>query len=430
MADPLVPVATRPLNPGSSNLPLKSEPPEKVLVINCGSSSLKYTFYDTANEAGQARGQVERIGLPGTLHSYRGPNGGTKQEMPQASYQEAFAAMISQLAAEHKGVIRTVGEVTIVVHRVVHGGEEFTQATLINQETLAKIEALNSLAPLHNPVNVTGIHEMRRLFPAVPHVAVFDTAYHHSLPPHAFVYGLPYEFHEKKSVRRYGFHGTSHAYVCLRAAHSLGRRLTDLRTVSCHLGNGSSLCAVNGGRSVDTTMGFTPGEGLIMGTRCGDLDSAVVTFLQRTESMSAEEIELLLNKKSGLLGLSGISSDMREIVDAHNSQHPRASLALNAYCYRLKKYIGAYAAALGGLDVLVFTGGIGQGSATVRHNALQGLEFMGIHLDDSLNRSARGFDEVCRLSPEGAPVTVLVVPTDEERMMAREALSTLDRGRT
>jgi len=291
---------------------------------------------------------------------------------------------------------------------------------------LDQIERLSPLAPLHNPVNVAGIREMQRLFPAVPHVAVFDTAFHHTLPAYAYLYGLPYELYEK-GVRRYGFHGTSHAYVSLRAAQFLGRRPNELEIVSCHLGNGSSLCAVDHGRSVDTTMGFTPAEGLIMGTRCGDVDVGVLAFLERSEGLTATQSEELLNRKGGLLGLSGISSDMREVLRAAEADEPRALLALKAYCYRVRKYIGAYVASMGGLDAVIFTGGIGQGSAEVRALALQGLECMGIELDAQRNRSARGVDEVSRISTDGSRVAVLVVPTDEERMMAREALRAVSR---
>jgi acetate kinase len=268
---------------------------------------------------------------------------------------------------------------------------------------------------------------MRRLFPAVPHVAVFDTAFHHTLPAYAYLYGLPYEFYEQKGVRRYGFHGTSHHYVSLRAAQFLKRRPNELRLVSCHLGNGSSLCAVDHGRSVDTTMGFTPAEGLIMGTRCGDVDAGVLAFLERTDKLTASQSEEILNKKSGLLGLSGVSSDMREVLKAADSGNHRALLALKAYCYRVRKYIGAYIASMGGADAVVFTGGIGQGSAEVRALAVQGLECMGVALDSDRNREARGFDEVCRISADDSKAAVLVVPTDEERMMAREALRALGR---
>jgi acetate kinase len=407
----------------AAGLELRGERPEKILVINCGSSSLKYSFYDTADESHFAHGQVERIGIDGTRLKHVGPKGEVKRELPKGSFAEAFKAMTAELTARDTGVVSGSGEVSVVAHRVVHGGERFTAATLITNEVLTQIESLSPLAPLHNPVNVAGIREMRRLLPAVPHVAVFDTAFHHTLPACAYLYGLPYEYYEKKGVRRYGFHGTSHHYVSLRAAQFLQRRPDELRLVSCHLGNGSSLCAVDRGRSLDTSMGFTPAEGLIMGTRCGDIDAGVIAFLERSEKLSAMQSEEMLNEKSGLLGLSGISSDMREVLKAANEGHARSLLALNAYCYRVRKYIGAYVAALGGLDAVLFTAGIGQGSAEVRALAVQGLECMGLMLDAQRNREARGFDEVCRISTDDSKVAVLVVPTDEERMMAREALS-------
>ncbi len=427
MADPSKAAAALRLGKDPYGLGLKGERAEKILVINCGSSSVKYSFYDTANEARRARGLVERIGIAGTRLAHHGPAGEVKKELPSGGFAEAFEAIVKELTAKDTGIVGSVGEVSVVVHRVVHGGERFSEATVITDEVLAQIEALNPLAPLHNPVNVAGIREMRRLFSAVPHVAVFDTAFHHTLPAYAYLYGLPYEYYEQKAVRRYGFHGTSHSYVTLRAAQFLGRRPNDLEIVSCHLGNGSSLCAVDHGRSVDTTMGFTPAEGLIMGTRCGDVDAGILTFLERAEGLSATQAEELLNKKSGLLGLSGVSSDMREILKAAEEGHHRALLALKAYCYRVRKYIGAYVAAMGGMDAVVFTGGIGQGSAMVRALALQGLGCMGITLDDKRNREARGFDEVCRISTDDSKIAALIVPTDEERMMAREALRALSR---
>jgi len=427
LADPARAAAALRKGDDPYGLKLKGERPEKILTINCGSSSLKYSFYDTADESRQARGQVERIGIDGTRLAHRGPKGEVKRELPKGGFPEAFKAMAAELTSKETGVIAGAGEVSVVAHRVVHGGEKFTEGTLITDEVLAQIEALNSLAPLHNPVNVAGIRDMRKLFPAVPQVAVFDTAFHHTLPAHAYLYGLPYELYEKKAVRRYGFHGTSHHYVSLRAAQFLQRRPNELRLVSCHLGNGSSLCAVDHGRSVDTTMGFTPAEGLIMGTRCGDVDAGVLAFLERTEKLTATQSEELLNKKSGLLGISGVSSDMREVLKAAEQGQARALLALKTYCYRVRKYIGAYVASMGGLDAVVFTGGIGQGSAEVRALALQGLECMGLRLDEERNRNARGFDEVCRISTDDSKVTVLVVPTDEERMMAREALRAVSR---
>jgi acetate kinase len=427
MADPLKAAAALHRGDDPYGFKLKGERPEKILVINCGSSSLKYNFYDTADEARHARGLVERIGISGTRLAHCGTKGEITRELPAGGFAEAFKAMTTELAAKDTGVISGAGEISVVVHRVVHGGEKFTEATLITDDVLAQIEALNPLAPLHNPVNVAGIREMRRLFPSVPHLAVFDTAFHHTLPAYAYLYGLPYELYEQKGVRRYGFHGMSHQYVSLRAAQVLKRRPNELRLVSCHLGNGSSLCAVDHGRSMDTSMGFTPTEGLIMGTRCGDVDAGVLGFLERSEHFNATQTEELLNKKSGLLGLSGVSSDMREILEAADEGHSRSLLALKAYCYRARKYIGAYVAAMGGLDVVIFTGGIGQGSAEVRALVLQGLGCMGIVLDAERNRAARGFDEPCRVSADDSKVAVLVVPTDEERMMAREALRALSR---
>lgn len=425
-ADPAKMKAALRQNNDPYGLMLKGERPEKILVINVGSSSLKYSFYDTADESRHTKGLVERIGLDGTRLKHRGLKGEVKRELGKGDHAAAFKAMVAELTSKETGVVSSPAEVSVVAHRVVHGGEKFTEATLLNDELLAEMEKLNPLAPLHNPVIIAGIREMRKLFPAVPHVGVFDTAFHHTLPAYAFLYGLPYELYEKKAVRRYGFHGTSHNYVALRAAEFLKRRPNELRLVSCHLGNGASMCAVNHGRSVDTTMGFTPLEGLIMGTRCGDLDPGVLAFLEREEKLSASKSEELLNKKSGLLGLSGISSDMREILKAADEGQQRALLALKAYCYRVRKYIGAYVASMGGLDTVIFTGGVGQGSAVVRALVLQGLECMGITLDEKCNREARG-DEISRISDDDSKVTVLVVPTDEERMMAREALRALSR---
>ena len=408
-------------------LQLKGERPEKILVINCGSSSLKYAFFDSENESNTARGQVERIGTTATRLIHNGQMGEVIRELTVGGYEEAFKAMLEELTGKDNAVIRDLSEISVVGHRVVHGGERFSEAVVIDDEVLGHIEALSHLAPLHNPVNVTGIKEARRIFPAVPHVAVFDTAFHSTLPSYAYLYGLPYEYYEKKGVRRYGFHGSSHSYVCLKAAQHLQKRVNELEIVSCHLGNGASLCAVDHGRSIDTTMGFTPGEGLIMGTRCGDLDPGVITYLEREAGLTGEQLDQLLNKQSGLLGLSGISGDMREVEKAAANGDLRALVALKAFTYRIRKYIGAYIAAMGGVDVLIFTGGIGQGSSSVRSLALQGLQFMGIHLDDQRNREAEGSSAICRISTDDSPVTILIVPTDEERMIARETLRSLSR---
>jgi len=380
-------------------LELKGERPESILILNCGSSSLKYSFFNTENPEKNTRGTVERVDID--------------------HYSDAFKAMLA--------AIKDKGAVTVVGHRAVHGGEKFTSATLITDDVLAELDKLSPLAPLHNPVNVAGIREARRVFPAVPHVAVFDTAFHATLPSYAYLYGLPNEFYEKHRVRRYGFHGTSHSYVALAAAQFLGRRPRELKMVSCHLGSGASLCAIDHGRSIDTTMGFTPNEGLMMGTRSGDLDPGLVTFLERAEGLSATQVEELLNKKSGLLGLSGISNDMRDIEQAAQAGDARALTAIKTFCYRVRKYIGAYVAAMGGLDVLIFTAGIGERSAGVRASALQGLGFMGIKLDEARNRLARGGKEIIRISTDDSPVAVLVVPADEERMIARETLRALSR---
>jgi acetate kinase len=411
----------------ADGLELAGERAEKIVVINCGSSSLKYSLYDTTDDSRTVRGQVECIGIDGTKLVQRGPKNGVRRDLPRGPFGDAFEPMIEALLDSR--VIGAASEVSLVAHRVVHGGERFTEATLATDEVLAEIEALNPLAPLHNSVNVAGIRAMRRLFSAVPHVAVFDTAFHHTLPAYAFLYGLPLELYEEMGVRRYGFHGTSHHYVSLRAGQFLKRGAGQLRIVSCHLGNGSSLCAVDHGRSIDTSMGFTPAEGLIMGTRCGDVDAGVLAFLERTRNFTASQCEELLNKRSGLLGMSGISSDMRDILNAAGNGHHRALLTLKAYCYRVRKYIGAYVASMGGLDAVVFTGGIGQGSAEVRALVLQGLDCMGLTLDRQRNQEARG-DEVCRISTDQSKSAVLVVPTDEERMMAWEALRALVRSKS
>jgi acetate kinase len=408
-------------------LQLKGERPEKILVINCGSSSLKYTFFDTENESITARGQIERIGIDGTSLTHRGPAGEVKRDLAGGGYEEAFKAMLRELTSADNGVIRDPSEITVVGHRVVHGGEKFSEAIVIDDKILVELEALSPLAPLHNPVNVAGIKAGQRIFSSIPHVAVFDTAFHSTLPSYAYLYGLPYEYYEKDSVRRYGFHGSSHSYVSLKAAQFLKKRVNELEIINCHLGNGASVCAIDHGRSVDTSMGFTPGEGLIMGTRCGDLDPGVITYLQLEDKLTGDQIDQLLNKKSGLLGLSGISGDMREVEQAAAGGDVRALIALKAFSYRVRKYIGAYLAAMGGLDVLIFTGGIGQGSAGVRSLSLQGLQCMGIHLDEQRNRDARGFSEICLISADDSPVTVLVVPTDEERMIARETIRSISR---
>jgi acetate kinase len=404
---------------------LHSDTPEKVLVINCGSSSLKYNLYDTADTANNARGMVEKIGESGTSHSFTTKKGGGSHDLPTGGHAEALAAVIAELLAS--GSLREAGEITAVGHRVVHGGDMFSGAAIITDEVVGKIETLSSLAPLHNPVNLAGIREARRAFPRAVHVAVFDTAFHHTLPPYAYLYGFPYEYFENAGIRRYGFHGMSHSYVALKSAQCVRRPFNELEIVSCHLGNGASVCAIDHGRSVDTSMGMTPSEGLIMGTRSGSVDPAALLHIMRTEGLSVPEMETLINKKSGLKGISGLSNDMRIIEQAAQDGHHRALLAFKTFCYQVRKYIGAYVAAMGGLDVLIFTGGIGQGSAGVRSLSCQGLGYMGIHIDERKNRTADGFAGVCDISADDAPVRTLVVPTDEELMIARETLRALGR---
>lgn len=408
-------------------LALKGERPERILVLNCGSSSIKYCILDTENPERAARGHIDRIGMAGTKLTQRGGAADLARGLPSGDHGAAFAAMLGALQDASAGVIRNASEVTVVGHRVVHGGEKFAGPVVIDDTVLAEIEKLSPLAPLHNPVNVAGIREARRLFAAVPHVAVFDTAFHATLPNHAYLYGLPREYSDKKGVRRYGFHGLSHSYVTAAAARFLGRRPRELRIVSCHLGNGASLCAIDHGRSVDTSMGFTPGEGLIMGTRCGDIDAGILAFLARSEKLGAQQLDDLLNKRSGLLGLSGISSDMREIEAAAAGGDARALTALKTFCYRIRKYIGSYVAAMGGVDVLIFTAGIGVGSAGIRATALQGLRCMGLHLDEERNRTVGSAREIARISADDSLAAVLVVPTDEECIIARETLCALSR---
>lgn len=406
---------------------LKSDEPAKILVVNCGSSSLKYNLFDTFDEANNARGMVEKIGDDGTRHVYRSEAGEVTRDLPKGGHREAFAAMIEALTADDTGVIESPDKITAVGHRVVHGGDRLSNSVVITDKVLREIEKVADLAPLHNPVNIIGINEAKRCFSKVPHVAVFDTAFHHTLPPYAYLYGLPYEYYEQKKIRRYGFHGTSHAYVSLKAAEFLKRPYNEMEIISCHLGNGASVCAVDHGRSVDTSMGFTPTEGLIMGTRCGDIDPAILTYLMRTENMGHEELDRLLNHESGLKGLSGVSNDMRMVEKAALEGNHRALLAFKTFCYRIRKYIGAYVAAMEGLDVIIFTGGIGQGSAGVRSLACQGLACMGIHVDEQNNRNVTDPRDVCDISTDESSVRVLVVPTDEERMIARETLRSLDR---
>jgi len=406
---------------------LKSERPMKILVVNCGSSSLKYNLYDTGDDHRNASGLVEKIGEDGTRHIHKYGGEQQEQKLPGGTHKEAFLSMVELLTAGGRGALHCAGDVAAVGHRVVHGGSRYGHAEVINETVIKDITELCSLAPLHNPVNLTGIQEAMALFPKAVNVAVFDTAFHQTMPPYAHLYGLPYQYAER-GIRRYGFHGMSHKYVSLKAAEHLKRPFSQLRLIVCHLGNGASVCAVDHGRSVDTSMGLTPAEGLLMGTRCGDLDPGALLHLARTEHLDPDQLDRLINRESGLKGLSGLSNDMRTVQQAASDGNPRALLAYKTFCYRIRKYIGAYFAAMGGLDALVFTGGIGQGARGVRGLACQGLSCMGIALDDERNAAALSPPDVREISADGAPVKVLVIPTDEERMIARETLRAISRG--
>ncbi len=374
----------------------------KILVLNCGSSSVKYELYDTGLARALAEGVVDRIG----------------QEQGVADHGQALEMVIAQLLAPETGVIANLAEVEAVGHRVVHGGARFTSAVRVTPTVLAAIEECVPLAPLHNPPALLGIKEAMRLLPGVPQVAVFDTAFHAGLPRRAHVYALPYHLYRDHGVRRYGFHGISYQYVSRRLDVLLGGRLAELKTVIAHLGNGASITAVQGGRAVDTSMGLTPLEGLVMGSRGGDVDPGVVLFLQQKLGYSVEDVDRLLNEESGLLGVSGRSSDMRDILAGVEAGEERCRLALELYCYRLRKYVGAYAAVLDGLDVLAFTAGVGENSPQVRELVCAGLAFLGLRLDPQANAAARGRE--AEIQAEDSAVRVLVVPTDEERLIAEE----------
>lgn len=408
-------------------LSLSSTTPAKILVVNCGSSSLKYSYFDTAQEINNLEGMVEKIGLENScLISSSSKRGKMIKELGTVDHKKAFKSVVDLLIDPHDGVIRDLNELTAVGHRVVHGGDKYSHAVIIDEEVISNIDKNSSLAPLHNPLNLMAIKESMKLIPKIPQVAVFDTGFHQNMLPHAFLYGLPYDFYEKDRIRRYGFHGISHNYVALKAAAYLKCNFRELKIITCHLGNGASLCAIDHGRSVDTSMGLTPLEGLIMGTRCGDLDPSTVIHLCREKNLSIEEVDEILNRQSGLKGLSGVSNDFREIEDAANRGDQRALLAIHIFCYRIRKYIGAYIAAIGGLDVLVFTGGIGEGSAWARGLACQGLSHMGIQVDSILNKTiSPGQGEVADISDERSQVKILVIHTNEERMIARETVRAL-----
>jgi len=363
-----------------------------------------------------ARGIVERIGIPGSRLEHRSALDTFVEERPVPNHRVALELVIAALTSGETRVLSGVGEIDAIGHRVVHGGEKFTGSVLITDEVLKAIRACADLAPLHNPPNILGIEACQELIPGVPQVAVFDTAFHGTLPEYAYIYAIPYEYYEKYRIRRYGFHGTSHRYVAERAAKMMGRPLEELRLITCHMGSGVSFAAILCGKSIDTSMGFTPLEGLVMGTRCGDIDPAIVFFLMEKEGLSAKEVEEILNKKSGVLGISGISSDTRDIEDAAPHNH-RARLTLDIIAYRAKKYIGAYYAILGGLDGLVFTAGIGENSPYIRKSICSGLEHLGILIDDERNTVRR---KEALISRDDSRVQVMVIPTNEELVIARD----------
>ncbi len=391
-----------------------------VLVVNCGSSSIKYQLYEMPEKKVLAKGLAEKVGESDSVLTHR--RGDEKFELRQSipNHKVGIELIIGCLTSPEMGVLTTVKEISAVGHRVVHGGESYSAAIRIDQEVLSCIEECADLAPLHNPPNLIGINECRNALPGVPMVAVFDTAFHQTLPKEAFLYALPYDTYEKYRIRKYGFHGTSHAYITSRAAVILGKPTAEVNLITCHLGNGCSMAAVRGGKSVDTTMGFTPLAGLMMGTRCGDIDPAIIPYLvSKPEYAKVSDIDKMMNKQSGLLGVSGVSNDMRNLeAAAAEDKKSRAQLAIDMFCYRVKSYIGAYLAVLGRVDAICFTGGIGENGPKVRAASVSNLENYGIALDPEKNKDARGRE--ADLSMDGSKIKILVIPTDEEGWIAEE----------
>lgn len=391
-----------------------------VLVINCGSSSLKYQVIDSVTENVLAKGLCERIGIDGRL-VYQ-PAGGEKEitEAAMPTHKQAIQMVIDALMNEKTGVIKSLDEIGAVGHRIVHGGEKFAASALISDEMIQAVENCSELAPLHNPANLIGVRACQELMPKTPMVGVFDTAFHQTMPEEAYLYGVPYEYYEKYGVRKYGFHGTSHSYVSRRAAAVLNKPYEELKTIVCHLGNGASVCAVKNGKSVDTSMGLSPLEGLIMGTRSGDIDPSAVEYMAKKEGLDMEGIMNVLNKKSGVLGISGVSSDFRDLEEAENNGNPRAKSATRAFNYRVLKYIGAYAAAMNGVDCICFTAGVGENNGVIRKQICDSLGYLGIAIDDEAN--AKRGEEVVISTPD-SKVKVLVIPTNEELAIARETVA-------
>ena len=393
----------------------------KVLVLNCGSSSLKYQLIDMENEAVLCKGLVERIGIEGSIlkHEKEGLDGKHIVEQPMKDHKDAIGHVLSAVADPAVGAVKEMKEIDAVGHRIVHGGEKFASSAVLTDEVIAAIKDCSDLAPLHNPANLMGVEACKAILPDVPMVGVFDTAFHQTMPEKSFMYGLPHELYKKHGVRRYGFHGTSHLYVSQKAAEMLGKKPEDLKIITCHLGNGASITAVDGGKSVDTSMGLTPLEGLIMGTRCGDIDPAIIPFVMKKEGLDADGVDKLMNKESGVYGMTGISSDFRDIEDAAAEGNQLAINALDAYAQRVKKYIGAYAAEMNGVDAIVFTAGLGENGIGMREMICADMDFMGIKLDPEKN-DVRGKDRI--ISSDDSRVKVLLIPTNEELMIARDTL--------
>ena len=394
----------------------------KVLVINCGSSSLKYQLIDSETEVALAVGLCERIGIDGRLNHT--PNGGEKVVIEQAmpDHEVAIRMVLDALTYENYGVIKNLDEIDAIGHRLVHGGEKFTKSVIIDDEVIAGVEECSPLAPLHNPANLIGVRACQAIMPGVPNIGVFDTAFHQTMEPVAYMYGLPYEYYEKYKVRRYGFHGTSHSFVSKRAIQMLNLDPDNSKIIVCHLGNGSSISAVKNGKVVDTSMGMTPMEGLVMGTRCGDMDPTIVEYLAHSLNKSLEEVMVILNKKSGVLGISGVSSDFRDLDKASNEGNERAKLAVEVFSYRTAKYIGSYIAAMNGVDAIVFTAGLGENNIVVREQILDHFGYMGITLDKEANQ-IRGEEKI--ISTPDSKVTVAVIPTNEELAIAHETVALL-----
>ena len=397
----------------------------KILVLNCGSSSIKYKLFDMTTKEVLAQGGIEKIGLVGSFLKLTLPNGEKKileKDIPEHTAGIEF--ILNTLVSPEYGAIKSLDEINAVGHRMVHGGERFSESVLLNKEVLDAFIACNDLAPLHNPANLKGVNAVSAILPNVPQVGVFDTAFHQTMPDYAYMYAIPYELYEKYGVRRYGFHGTSHRYVSQRVCEFLGVDPKGKKIITCHIGNGGSISAIKDGKCIDTSMGLTPLEGLVMGTRSGDIDAGAVTFIMEKEGLNATGVSNLLNKKSGVFDVSGVSSDMRELEAAVAAGNPKAILAEKMYFYRIKKYIGAYAAALGGVDIILFTGGVGENQANCRSEVCEGLEFMGVKIDLEKNK-VRGEEAI--ISADDSKVTVAVIPTDEELMIASDTLAILNK---